>query len=119
MFLPAFYSFFLGGTFGTYLSLNFSVRARALSSLIVREYASDDQADVSFCYRPSRCRLRQIDPGPEEVVPEDPSLDLHCVLGNPSRCCACLGRYRDREAAGSPHQLRLRNVSSRQYPTDD
>ncbi|KAI9638008.1 major facilitator superfamily transporter [Dioszegia hungarica] len=35
MFVPAFYSFFIGGTFGTYLSLNFSVRSRALSSLIV------------------------------------------------------------------------------------
>lgn len=38
MFVPAFYSFFIGGTFGTYLSLNFSVRSRALSSLIVRKY---------------------------------------------------------------------------------
>ncbi|KAM0542731.1 hypothetical protein ACHAPJ_012664 [Fusarium lateritium] len=35
MFIPAFYSFFYGGTMGTYLSLHFSVRARALSSLIV------------------------------------------------------------------------------------
>ncbi|KAK3676542.1 hypothetical protein LTR78_003818 [Recurvomyces mirabilis] len=35
MLLPAFYSFFCGGTFGTYLSLHFSVRARALSSLLV------------------------------------------------------------------------------------
>ncbi|KAH7317358.1 major facilitator superfamily transporter [Rhexocercosporidium sp. MPI-PUGE-AT-0058] len=34
MFFPAFYSFFYGGTLGTYLSLHFSVRARALSSLI-------------------------------------------------------------------------------------
>ncbi|KAJ5746837.1 uncharacterized protein N7511_008533 [Penicillium nucicola] len=34
LFLPAFYSFFYGGTMGTYLSLHFSVRARALSSLI-------------------------------------------------------------------------------------
>ncbi|KAI9637141.1 major facilitator superfamily domain-containing protein [Dioszegia hungarica] len=38
MFVPAFYSFFCGGTFGTYLSLNFSVRARALSSLIVPSF---------------------------------------------------------------------------------
>ncbi|UPX15712.1 uncharacterized protein EKO05_0006152 [Ascochyta rabiei] len=35
VFLPAFYSFFYGGTMGTYLSLHFSVRARALSSLLV------------------------------------------------------------------------------------
>ncbi|KAJ4244598.1 hypothetical protein NW762_014454 [Fusarium torreyae] len=35
MFIPAFYSFFYGGTMGTYLSLHFSVRARALSSLLV------------------------------------------------------------------------------------
>ncbi|CAG8196454.1 unnamed protein product [Penicillium olsonii] len=35
LFLPAFYSFFYGGTMGTYLSLHFSVRARALSSLII------------------------------------------------------------------------------------
>ncbi|KAK6905648.1 hypothetical protein I203_106478 [Kwoniella mangroviensis CBS 8507] len=35
IFLPAFYSFFYGGVYGTYLSLHFSVRARALSSLIV------------------------------------------------------------------------------------
>ncbi|PMD54441.1 MFS general substrate transporter [Hyaloscypha bicolor E] len=34
VFIPAFYSFFYGGTMGTYLSLHFSVRARALSSLI-------------------------------------------------------------------------------------
>ncbi|OBT73199.1 hypothetical protein VF21_08712 [Pseudogymnoascus sp. 05NY08] len=34
MFFPAFYSFFYGGTLGTYLALHFSVRARALSSLI-------------------------------------------------------------------------------------
>ncbi|EFX05847.1 membrane protein [Grosmannia clavigera kw1407] len=34
VFLPAFYSFFYGGTMGTYLSLHFSVRSRALSSLI-------------------------------------------------------------------------------------
>ncbi|WVQ74184.1 hypothetical protein IAR50_003778 [Cryptococcus sp. DSM 104548] len=34
VFLPAFYSFFYGGVYGTYLSLHFSVRARALSSLI-------------------------------------------------------------------------------------
>lgn len=34
VFLPAFYSFFYGGTMGTYLSLHFSVRARALSSLV-------------------------------------------------------------------------------------
>ncbi|KAF4123822.1 Major Facilitator Superfamily [Geosmithia morbida] len=34
--VPSFYSFFYGGTMGTYLSLHFSVRARALSSLIVR-----------------------------------------------------------------------------------
>ncbi|KFY33441.1 hypothetical protein V494_07613, partial [Pseudogymnoascus sp. VKM F-4513 (FW-928)] len=34
MFLPAFYSFFYGGTLGTYLALHFSVRTRALSSLI-------------------------------------------------------------------------------------
>ncbi|OWP00206.1 membrane protein [Marssonina coronariae] len=33
--IPAFYSFFYGGTMGTYLSLHFSVRARALSSLII------------------------------------------------------------------------------------
>lgn len=38
VFLPAFYSFFYGGTMGTYLSLHFSVRARALSSLITRKY---------------------------------------------------------------------------------
>lgn len=38
--VPSFYSFFYGGTLGTYLSLHFSVRARALSSLIVREYMS-------------------------------------------------------------------------------
>ncbi|WWC92017.1 uncharacterized protein L201_006971 [Kwoniella dendrophila CBS 6074] len=35
VFIPAFYSFFCGGVYGTYLSLHFSVRARALSSLIV------------------------------------------------------------------------------------
>ncbi|OCF32125.1 membrane protein [Kwoniella heveanensis BCC8398] len=35
VFMPAFYSFFYGGVYGTYLSLHFSVRARALSSLIV------------------------------------------------------------------------------------
>ncbi|KAF3034409.1 hypothetical protein E8E12_005438 [Didymella heteroderae] len=35
VFLPAFNSFFCGGTMGTYLSLHFSVRARALSSLLV------------------------------------------------------------------------------------
>lgn len=35
VFLPAFYSFFYGGTMGTYLSLHFSVRSRALSTLIV------------------------------------------------------------------------------------
>ncbi|EFQ30384.1 major facilitator superfamily transporter [Colletotrichum graminicola] len=34
MSIPAFYSFFCGGTLGTYLSLHFSVRARALSSLL-------------------------------------------------------------------------------------
>ncbi|WWC64898.1 uncharacterized protein I303_107512 [Kwoniella dejecticola CBS 10117] len=34
VFIPAFYSFFYGGVYGTYLSLHFSVRARALSSLI-------------------------------------------------------------------------------------
>lgn len=38
VFLPAFNSFFCGGTMGTYLSLHFSVRARALSSLLVRGY---------------------------------------------------------------------------------
>ena len=38
MFVPAFYSFFYGGTNGTYLSLHFSVRARALSSLVSREH---------------------------------------------------------------------------------
>lgn len=37
VFIPAFYSFFYGGTLGTYLSLHFSVRARALSSLLVRK----------------------------------------------------------------------------------
>ena len=37
MFLPSFFSFFYGGTMGTYLSLHFSVRSRALSSLLVRE----------------------------------------------------------------------------------
>ncbi|KAF2171625.1 hypothetical protein M409DRAFT_63263 [Zasmidium cellare ATCC 36951] len=35
VFFPAFYSFFYGGTMGAYLSLHFSVRARALSSLLV------------------------------------------------------------------------------------
>ncbi|KAH7564377.1 hypothetical protein BM1_01424 [Bipolaris maydis] len=35
IFVPAFYSFFYGGTMGTYLSLHFSVRARALSSFLV------------------------------------------------------------------------------------
>ncbi|KAF0331950.1 major facilitator superfamily transporter [Colletotrichum asianum] len=35
IFIPSFYSFFYGGTMGTYLSLHFSVRARALSSLIM------------------------------------------------------------------------------------
>lgn len=34
IFIPAFYSFFYGATMGTYLSLHFSVRARALSSLV-------------------------------------------------------------------------------------
>ncbi|CAG8961848.1 hypothetical protein HYFRA_00014039 [Hymenoscyphus fraxineus] len=34
VFIPAFYSFFYGGTMGTYLTLHFSVRSRALSSLI-------------------------------------------------------------------------------------
>ncbi|KAK1977117.1 major facilitator superfamily domain-containing protein [Colletotrichum cereale] len=33
-FVPAFYSFFFGGTLGTYLTLHFSVRARALSSMV-------------------------------------------------------------------------------------
>lgn len=37
VFIPAFYSFFYGGTMGTYLSLHFSVRARALSSFIMRK----------------------------------------------------------------------------------
>lgn len=37
MFFPAFYSFFYGGTLGTYLALHFSVRTRALSSLITRK----------------------------------------------------------------------------------
>lgn len=37
VFIPAFYSFFYGGTMGTYLTLHFSVRARALSSLITRK----------------------------------------------------------------------------------
>jgi hypothetical protein len=35
--MTSFYSFFYGGTYSTYLSLHFSVRARALSSLITRE----------------------------------------------------------------------------------
>ncbi|KAK8853498.1 hypothetical protein IAR55_004205 [Kwoniella newhampshirensis] len=35
IFIPAFYSFFYGGVYGTYLSLHFSVRARALSTLII------------------------------------------------------------------------------------
>ncbi|WWC58580.1 uncharacterized protein I303_101123 [Kwoniella dejecticola CBS 10117] len=35
VFMPAFYSFFYGGVYGTYLSLHFSVRARALSSLLI------------------------------------------------------------------------------------
>ncbi|WRT64090.1 uncharacterized protein IL334_001019 [Kwoniella shivajii] len=35
VFMPAFYSFFYGGVYGTYLSLHFSVRARALSTLLV------------------------------------------------------------------------------------
>ncbi|KAH8660302.1 membrane protein [Xylariales sp. PMI_506] len=35
VFIPAFYSFFYGGTMGTYLSLHFSVRARSLSTLII------------------------------------------------------------------------------------
>ncbi|KAI1001055.1 hypothetical protein K3495_g7145 [Podosphaera aphanis] len=34
IFLPAFYSFFYGGTMGSYLVLRFSVRARAFASLI-------------------------------------------------------------------------------------
>lgn len=38
IFIPAFYSFFYGGTMGTYLSLHFSVRARALSTLITRKF---------------------------------------------------------------------------------
>lgn len=38
MVIPSFYSFFYGATMGTYLSLHFSVRARALSSLLVRKY---------------------------------------------------------------------------------
>ncbi|WVR07876.1 hypothetical protein IAU60_004919 [Kwoniella sp. DSM 27419] len=38
VFLPAFYSFFCGGVYGTYLSLHFSVRARALSSLVVPSF---------------------------------------------------------------------------------
>ncbi|SMR62192.1 unnamed protein product [Zymoseptoria tritici ST99CH_1E4] len=33
--IPAFYSFFCGGTMSTYLSIHFSVRARALASLLV------------------------------------------------------------------------------------
>lgn len=35
VFVPAFYSFFYGGTMGTYLSLHFSVRSRAMSTLIM------------------------------------------------------------------------------------
>jgi len=35
MFIPAFYSFFCGGTYGTYLSLHFSVRSRAFSSFVM------------------------------------------------------------------------------------
>ncbi|RBR10207.1 uncharacterized protein FIESC28_09593 [Fusarium coffeatum] len=35
MFVPAFYSFFYGGSMGTYLNLHFSVRARALSSMVM------------------------------------------------------------------------------------
>lgn len=35
VFMPAFYSFFYGGVYGTYLTNHFSTRARALSSLIV------------------------------------------------------------------------------------
>ncbi|KAF5252695.1 hypothetical protein FANTH_2322 [Fusarium anthophilum] len=50
MALPAFYSFFCGGTMGTYLSLHFSVRARALSSLLLHRarWSQTKRAWVSF-----------------------------------------------------------------------
>lgn len=38
--MPAFYSFFYGGVFNTYLGLHFSVRSRALSSLVTRASSS-------------------------------------------------------------------------------
>lgn len=47
MFFPAFYSFFYGGTYNTYLALHFSVRSRALSSLITRE--SNTILSVTVC----------------------------------------------------------------------
>ena len=40
MAIPALYSFFYGAVCGTYLSLNFSVRSRALSSLVMREFVT-------------------------------------------------------------------------------
>ena len=67
VFIPAFYSFFYGGTMGTYLSLHFSVRARSLSSLIVRKFhlllphlsAKSNSREISLHHDPPSHRLRQ------------------------------------------------------------
>lgn len=87
MALPAFYSFFCGGTMGTYLSLHFSVRARALSSLLLRKYIiNQDQAQdnnvMSSISDPFHHRGGGLWKAPRQdpLVSDQASMDLFCLL---------------------------------------
>lgn len=98
VFIPAFYSFFYGGVMGTYLSRHFSVRARALSTLITRLYFNSNSlllctySNSSYYHYPHGCRIRQII-GYETVVSMQASLDRICPLAHSPGGMFYLDRY--------------------------
>lgn len=103
VFFPAFYSFFYGGTMGTYLSLHFSVRARALSSLIVRKYRMylvcwTELLTLSHSHdrHPSRHSLWPT-PGHETLVSGPTGLGCIPILASPTDCLLHLDWHRVRE----------------------
>lgn len=129
VFIPAFYSFFYGGTMGTYLSLHFSVRARALSTLIVRkcnpaacllEISPNPHSSV---YRHSSRNSLWSSPRPLPLLPLSPRLDRLPPLAPPPDRLLHLDRNQLWPLRPILHYPRLhyraRRVGKSVYPVPD
>ena len=115
VFIPAFYSFFYGGTMGTYLTLHFSVRARALSSLITRKSKLAPQTFICSQFHSNRHNPTSLSfwqtLGHEAMVPKTPGMDLLRLLGHPTNRMLHLDRNRVQQIRHQKDCAGLQTVS--------